>query len=661
MADPRLDIAVDRTCRFIDPDSGEVVVLPIIDTGGKQDVRVSFLGAFPPKQVIGDWTREHHEWLSALVQSDWQGGGQITDSQESTDTSRYYGIASLETRYSKALTLLPETVKIANPTPGSVARPLGDAVKAYGEEVRFYASYGTDLNRWDEATSTWDSLGDMLELPVNDGVTFQGTDVSVRSFWIPQGIHGYSMLNLDDDTLTVLSFGSPGTGLQPVQFLVWDNKLWALTVDGKIYRNVTGLDNDWTEIIRLETQGEARSLVRFVDQTGNPTLYALTTREVFVLDLVTPTAYVIHEYAPHPDAATASIMWDVSMFFTHGVDVGRYDSGSVTYIGLARGNGLPQEFRGRITGMAIGWNDLFALVEGERAVTAIEPVEEDLDVDLSFKTLSAKSALMRLDRLGGWHTVWMSESIGKEANHVMVSAAQGTYAVWWGFNNSLWRSDLPRSYQTPLENPTARFAKSGTLTSSWFDMNKTGMNLILSGLQVRHRDCTATERARVLIQIDHESSPWIDLGEITASPGDDHGSTLMRVGDEGTLPDGEQWFKGLRFRKVRYRIELTRGDDPTKTPVIDSVVVFYMPVMGTLSAFTVGIDCTTDGHRTYKGMGPRERQQFLERLVEAEFVPFSYREGEWFVCKVAGVSGADQSGVGYGGDRTVSLVAVYDL
>lgn len=56
-------------------------------------VNTSHIGTYPPKQVIGDWTRTSHEVLSSFVQSDTT-GGEIRGAVECTDLGRLWRVTS---------------------------------------------------------------------------------------------------------------------------------------------------------------------------------------------------------------------------------------------------------------------------------------------------------------------------------------------------------------------------------------------------------------------------------------------------------------------------------------------------------------------------------------------------------------------------------------
>lgn len=654
------------TVRVIRPNGLEYLLPLVMPDAAEGDeptpVTVSRVGAFPEKVVTGGFSRISHPWLSSFMQYDWSGGGQIRDSQESTDISRYWD-GTLETRYPKALTLPPYvgTVELeGNADPCVVC---GDI--RYSGTTRVLITYGTSLQSLD-ADFTLTAIDDLSINPVTNGVAFRGSAGSNKRLFIPGGADGYEVFDPSDDSVS-----GALTGVEPLNFVEWNKNLWCIDAEGQIFYNATGNDGDWTLSLRIDGDGEAISLQRYFDQNGQPALFAITDRDVQQISIADDEAYVTSlEYAPHPDAGRAAIRWREWLSISYGVDLARYDGGTISYVGLTRDHGLPAELRGAIRSSAAGWNDLFVLLEGASVSgdSGDGYLETDVEGDLLLSQSTALSSVMRLDSLGGWHPLWKSSTTGQDVTNIFVSAANGRYMVLWGFANKLYHSELPMQFQNPAENPQAKFALYGYLISPWLDFDLTGFDLILASGSIRHKNCDSTHKIRFSYQIDNEddSDTWHELPEI-ATVAESKGATRFRFGTAIPLPNNTTHYTGQVLGRVRYKVEMIASEDDeglgytTQTPLIEAIELTYMPKMSTYLSWSFVVDCTT-GSKTgmYNDLSAHERQILVTQLIEDEFVAFNYRGDEWHSVKFTGAGGADQSNV-FAGDREVTAVATEEM
>jgi hypothetical protein len=217
---------------------GEIVQMPLAHpqyTPG--DVGNSNAGAFPPKQIFGDYNRTSHLILSSFVQQSWAGGGQKDDSQESSDSDRFARLASLETRFPRALTLLPLTHVITGPNQTG-ARILGDLL--VGGNRQTYVSFGLELHRVSGSTSV--SVTTLSVNPVARGVVFRGSGAPL--LYIPCGSAGYVTFNGTAASAAI-------TTAKPIWLEVHDKRLWSVDIDGVVSKSLDGAT--WTTVGTVES------------------------------------------------------------------------------------------------------------------------------------------------------------------------------------------------------------------------------------------------------------------------------------------------------------------------------------------------------------------------------------------------------------------------
>jgi hypothetical protein len=639
--------AIDTVTYFV---GGREVVLPI-----KGNVEASVVGAFPPKQVIGDYTERDHTVLSQLVQSDWIGGGQITDSDEAVDINRYYGIATLETRYPKAMTLLPLTESV---TGTGTIYPLGDISDT------FYYADGLDI--WTHDGTTAADTGDNVNFtPENKSVLFSGSGTT--ALYIPQGVDGYDVY----DGLSTTHF----TDAEPVGFARWGKQLWCIEENGSVRRSLDGAT--WETVAQTDEANGMRGLIKFYDRSDNPALLVIDDQGIQAVDAAAGDIYdtEFHDIPPQDDAGIAFCKWRADVFYAFGMGIFRYTFSTRSASGLDRDNGVPAEFRGAIVDLDGTMNDLFALVRGEVvAGEADEPeyeFEGEEEYAIHVAPESARSSLMRYDGIG-WHTLWASTEASGDPTRMFYSRNVPGGMLYWGVGNSLYFTRQSTSFQNPKENPNARFSATGRLESSKLNMGMVGSRQALSAIRVRTEDCTATEVVRVYYRTDLRD--WTLMGTINSGPSE--GESLLtefQVGANGTFPGPTTTlrYEGEMFNWVQYAIEMDRDPaDDTKSPQVKSVSVVHLKIPGTVHSFSFTVDCSTDDSEFGRsfGMGKWERQRFVEGMTdwgreegeEGPFFGFLHR-ARWHNVRQTGCSGRDVSGLDLRGDRRITVLDVFEI
>lgn len=627
------------------PEKGEVV-LGTDDAGdGVQlkligPVSTSIIGVYPPKQVIGDFTRDSHEMLSAFIQADWSGGGQINDIQESTDVDRYF-FATLEARYPKMLALLPLATKVTGPNTTG-ARPLAD------RSSLTYASFGTTLISYNAAVVAT-TIGTLAGTPVNRGVVFRGTGAATKLF-LPYGSTGYE--TYDGSALSGLL-----TTTTPVALAKWDDKLYSLEHDGDLRVSIDG--TTWTDVTSIDESYTPRHLVPFYDRSESPSLHAITDTAVFELDLGIPSAKQTEvTYPPHPDNGLGAAKWNTDLFTSVGIGITRYTGGIVQPgAGPDRGDSLPAGLAGKIVDLVPSYNALYALLEGVNVGEFTEDFLEGGGMGDPFfisGTTSVASILLFDGR--GWHAAWVAPQAGGSPTLLHVAAfSDGTHRLWWGWDGDLYYQDLPRTFQNPKINETANYAPSGYLEIGAFDGAMTGVRKIWLSIEIDTLGCSATETVTISYRKDDDPG-WTQLGSAITT----NGHHVFRIGEQGTLPDGAVRHNGIGFEKLAYRLDLIRGTDTKKTPIVESVVISYLKRMGKLKAFQFTVDCTL-ADAVYKGKANKTVMEYLESLIDEEvLIPFGHQD-DWLMVKVTGVSGADETGTDLRGSRRVSVAEVFEV
>jgi hypothetical protein len=612
--------------------------------GGDIDIGNSNVGSFPPKQIFGDFNRSSHQVLSSFVQQSWAGGGQKTDSQESSDTDRYAFLASLETRFPRKLTLLPLTRVIEGPNETG-ARILGDL--KVGGNRQTYVSYGLEIHRISSDTSV--SIDTLPASPVAPGVTFRGSGSTLM--YIPCGGSGYCTFD-GTNASTII------TTVEPISLVVHDKKLWSIDIDGNINKSTDG--TAWTLVATIEDEYLPRGLVMGMDRTDAPVPHAVTDSMTFAVDETNSTVVETElNYAPHPYSGLAFERWRTDIYVAIGLGVQRYTRGTVNAVGLDRDDGVGPEFSGYISAMRRSFNDLFLGVSAAPvAAGVLSEIETDVGEEVYLSGSSARCSLNRINGAGVPHTSWVAPEIGGVIRDVYVSTAQGAYRVYWSWKGRVYFQNVSTDFDNPALNPTAEFEESGALTGSWLDMGMAVDHMTLASIELEVLEASDDEQITIQYQVNRDdlTEQWRHLADIT-----EPGHYELQVGLNGTLPDGQTRYDGIGFRRMRYRVLMSRGENVNHKPVVEAIVITFLKRMRILKSYDFIIDCESkDGGGATWGLGNRERAEVLDNLIQAgEWIPFTYND-RWHMVRVAYSNGRDKTGQDLRGNRSVSVIVPWE-
>lgn len=392
----------------------------------------------------------------------------------------------------------------------------------------------------------------------------------------------------------------------------------------------------------------------------------MTDRRVFAFDpvngILVPTRL---NFPPHPDNGLGLAVWRTGedLYVTAGTQVYRYAAGFSLIepnSGPSRDEGLPDELRGRIVDLVAEHNVLVASLDGV-SVAGDDPEAEfdpgmSEDDPLRLSDTNAYASLLAFNGFG-WHPYWRSSTTGGGMNWANVSSAASAYRLWWGWSDSLYTIALPRSFANPRQQwrvGEGEFEASGSLDTGWYDAGMREFDKLASHLEVNMENATEDEVLTIEYAIDGHGNDiaWTLLGEVTAA-----GKTILPFNVD-TLSDGKRFGTGEVFRWIRFRLTMRRGSDITQTPVMDSLVLKFikLPISG--SAFTLTMPLMY-GH---EGWGDRTMQQIkddvADLLTKTGFVRLELREGESLRVRLSQVTGFDRVGDDDRGDRTLRVVRI---
>lgn len=593
--------------------------------GPVQPVLVS---VFPPKFVLGDYTKETKQLTSSWISDDWQGGCGKRYLDATVDTDRF-DFSTCNTRFKKQLTLADEVVGCG----GVAGKSNVLAGVEYGNTM--YAVFDDTVVSWDDAAKTLSAALHVLTGAGSDAAVFRlSSGASAGQAWAffahNDGVHSFNGA-VWTETVSAGDF----------KYLrVWDDKLFAIGSNGVLKYTTDGAS--WTTAATLGLPaGVVTGLVEFYTVDGNPALHVATKQGVFVYDATAgklrATKFQVPQYKY---GGLGTNEWRGALYYPAAFDVYEYNISNLVAMGLSRDYGLPAQYKGNIVATAPSLSALYAALDNQSPVPATLPARYTTAPFGTAEILPQYQGqgLLMLWSGRGWHTAYDQADISKGMKWVKASTANDKYRLWFGSAGHLKYIEISQAVHNPLFNPAQRFQASGYLISGWFDAAWSELQKLAIRLNLRTKGCSSTEKVRVYYGTD-DSPTWTLLGEFTT---DGVHEMPFSAGVKGE--------RGVEFYSIRFKLELQRGSDATKTPVVEFFGLEFLKTQDASWGFSMVVDAT----REYKGTSVPELVAWLRELAnkKPEGV-FTYKdtggtvERYVKVSRMAGFEYAGEDGRGY--------------
>jgi hypothetical protein len=588
----------------------------------------ALLASFVNKTTFGDPNFDSDPLLSAKIYTSFLGGIGIERAKEAQDDQRYW-IGSLDTLRPFQTSLLPRCAQIEHSV--GIA-PLGDL------DGSVYFGTATTLHSYNETTGALSaSLGTLVDPPVYRAWNYKG------KLYIPQS-DGYQTW----DGTTV---AAQNTTVKAICFAEWDDKLYALCSDFKLYRTQDGAS--WTLMATLSDSLVLRRLVLYMDGAANDTLYIITTTGIYAWDEENSRVVTtrLGHLPPHPDNGYGACMWrqGEDLFLSAGLDIYRWTiSGVAPFSGPSADQGLPQEYRGRIIDLIPEHSGMYALIQGVTGPGEVFEPDSLFDVGHITEgeidtTISQGSNSVLIWNGRGWHPVSLPTVTGTPS-WFHISGANDNYRLWWSVDNILCTVQLGR----PILNPRQRiiagqgdFELTGQLTTSKFDGNMFMYDKLSSHLEI-HLDYFEVNTHQFIMEYRTESSDWETISFDFAQ-----GLNLIPL-DVVDQDDGTQFSEGVIWRWVQFRFTMSTTDSTT-TPIMESLSNKFIRIPLKQRSFTFQIPFQGDYHgnrTTEEAIADLEEMIVSKRYIRMQTSSLPDQSYRVYISQAsgAGLSGNDPRG-----------------
>ena len=424
-------------------------------------------------------------------------------------------------------------VLAAGVTPTDISMEFGGAYLVAGSDNKLYRyasdaftavstlpGPATDILIFEQATST---KGQYAVVAYSDGT-------SVNS-GMRYSTDGVSWTNVTDDA-TFLA--------------IFDNKLIVYDDIGQQIRSTASITSTSYTNIVVNTQGAARGMTIFRDQEGQPSIWYATELGLFQIDYSNTRSLYVYDYTstPYDNNGKHLIEYNGQLLFPMGQELLAISpQGSVLSFGPDKDDGITNADHGnRITNI-ITMQNFMAICN----------------------TNGTDKSCVMINPGAGWHVHASGLGGGDFLLHETSSGtrprlwfANGSAAVKYQEFNDKSERKIPFIGQT--------FESSGTLTTPWVTLGfpefpKTIFSVVISG-----RDFSDEEYVKVEYQTDYIDEQDQDWKNLSRTAGDATRHELLFAGGSG-----------IDATAIRLRITLNRGSTKSNTPIVDAMVLKYLP------------------------------------------------------------------------------------
>lgn len=506
-------------------------------------IRRTLSTPFAGKMTIGDYSRDDQVATSSWVLSSFSGGLGVQYASMPRDQDRYR-FGTLDPRYSRQLSLAPQVHKVSDVGPA-------ETIIDYNQRLFFTA--GLRIYVWNENDGSVTAVGPTLSAPG------RGISIYFGKMYI------LTLNELVEHDITAGTWNTYPVG--GIALVGWDDKLFRLQMNNEIYWTIDPASPSTPDNQTWEYGGQVplpagycNQLVIYFDVMQEPVIYAISRVGAWAYDFdgqrFLKTALT---YPPLAAAGKGAAEWRGELRVPAGGEGYLFNNNVVQAVGPNSDDGLPEAYRGNIEqfipGHAFYYCTIAVPEEQEEAgdvYRRVMPIETSVYNNDTFMDISLNRGAVLLSPGAAWHVVYLSDNIGARMGAGIVADIQNTHRLWFSTGEGLFWVDAPTSLHNPLQIPTSTYKRTGYLETPWFDAGWQEIPKLALSLEVFAREVDDENYIEFYIAWD-EDETWELLGRVN------------RVGRASLNIGGSE---GRLFTSCKLRIEMRRGENSTKTPVM---------------------------------------------------------------------------------------------
>ena len=556
---------------------------------------------YPAKVTIGDTTRDSQARTSVISWADFRGGIGVERMEGATQVDRsWFSTCSL--RYKRHLVLPAKTNVVSN---SAATGESLDILQEFNGEL--YAIYSDKkVYQYESGSDSFGSALDTLPDVATDALQVR---MGGTLYLVIAHTGGYTY------TSDASSFTDDTTDTKFLSF--WNDKLWGISNTGQLWY-ASSIGTEVNDAKLPLPDGHVTDLFVARNASGDPVLYAMTKEGLYAHDSTNALWVETQLALPfHNENGKGSIRWRDSVYIPAGLSIYKYINGSnsavVTVVGPDRDDGLPSEYRGKISKLLGTHNDLITMVDGtltpgtvDMFATGESPV---MDATTGYSTILGYNEV-------GWEVKWAASGTdqGKVITAGFVSDVGGTltatnpYRMYWGFDGALYYQQLQSDVINPTQvvNYNYEDTVDGIHYTPWFSADQVEVDKLALKLKAETANCSSNVTVKIEYALDYGTS-YTTMGTITSD-----GITTYTFGSS----------LGTTFRAIQFKITLATNTKAV-SPDLISLTLEFRKKLNTKFGWSVNIDINKD----YKGDSPKDmRSNILSAIESNTLLEFTYRD-----------------------------------
>ena len=627
-------------------DSSEIILygqryrLSPDDRGNAGKVNVTLATSFPPKMDIGsEFSRPSNPIVESYTVDDLRGGMGLVNYRTPADLNRYWYAENFDGTFLRAWTVGPQVTTTAA-WPGGSARPAGIGWLASSNVVAVSTDTGPEIYNLSGDPPAWSALIDTLPADLEGEII----EFSQRLFH-PLGSYGYSYQATAASVATDVPTGANDP--RAICFAVWDDKIWALDIVGKLWQSTTGDAGSWTGLATVPPivgigGGDPPGFLQLVvynDAGGDLTLWALTTRGAWIYDAVNDKWFATNFTYPHHYVATNGVgETERTLGIAHLDSIYlRYERDKLAK--LTMGGGILQ-----VDPFASPFEPDGPWIPHDGYFAAFTYQGFRLFVLVSAQGGAGVQSLARTIFMfdqRGWHpiaTISTSDSEGANFFRV-VTTSDGSKLYWHEISGTSKISyiDLTKFSGHPtLAGSTREYAASGTVELPIFNAWNSTQTKIAQQARIKLSGAGSSATVQLAYRINGSVGAYTNVGSAIATT------------DEVVIPLGTN-NTGIAFKSWQWEVTFTAPGSSNIAPKVEYLALDYVRKEEVQRGFQVNLDLST----SYFGRSPQQMLDDIWVHMKAEsWGTFAYKDDaddtRSYLVKVMRPGGEE----GTGGDTT---------
>ena len=284
------------------------------------------------------------------------------------------------------------------------------------------------------------------------------------------------------------------------RMVVWDDRLWGISVDGQLYYTYDFADG-WTVDAKVPAFSvPVTDMFVYRNAVADPVIHVMTEEGLWIHDVENGRFEQSEVRFPRSERnGLGSTIWRGEAYIPVGLSVYRFGNAVLSLVGPDRDQGVPWDGESQIVKMAGSHNFLLAAVENLESPDAP----------------TGTSHILGWDTVG-WQAIWSPED-QRLLKDILVTTAYSRYSMWFGYDDRVAYINLPEDIINPNRlNPNREYDDTAYTITPWFNADEAETEKVALAIKAETSHMSATETIKIEYGLD-DSEIWTELATINTN------------------------------------------------------------------------------------------------------------------------------------------------